>query len=210
MSLGWWTGVLLVATVIGAASAEGETPALAETPQLSAASEDAFDPARLAASMDRAASKSQPRVQAQIGLEGSEAPGLTKILAQLLFSLVLVVGLIYGLSYGLKKFAGRNLFNPSGPLKVLARHSVSQKSSVYLVAAFDRFLIIGESPQGLTCLSQFADPEENEKLRRAWGWEESSEPAPSFGSKAAAFTPVFHSHVTELEREIDRFREVSR
>jgi len=213
MSLGWWTRVLLVSMLMGSVSAQAEGPVHPEGSEPSparTASSEPFDPASLAASMDQAAGRSLPNVQAQTSLEGSEAPGLTKILAQLLFSLVLIVGLIYGLSYGLRMMAGRSLLNPAGPLKILSKHSISQKSSVYLVAAFDRFLVIGESPQGLTCLSQFTDLEENEDLRRKWGWEGSADSAPSFSSKPNAFAPVFHSHVTELEREIDQYREVSR
>lgn len=213
MSLGWCTGVLLVSTFLGNAPAEGEGSVRPEAPIPSiqqANSEGPFDPAGLAASMDRAANRTAGPSSVRASLEGSEAPGLTKILGQLLFSLLLVVGLIYGLSYGLRRIAGRGLLSPSGPLRVLSKQSVSQKSSVYLVAAFDRFLIIGESPQGLRCLSEFTDPGENEALRRAWGWDRPGEAPPSFSSKVSSFAPVFHSHVSELEREIDQYREVAR
>lgn len=212
MRLGWWTGVLLVATFIGTASAEGEESVEPEKPQppvSESASAQPFDSESMADHMDRVESRTRSNVRTNTALEGSNAPGLTKILAQLLFSLVLVVGLIYGLTYGLRRLAGRNLLNPTGPLKILAKHSVSQKSTVYLVAAFDRFLVIGETPGGLICLSEFTDPEENEERRRVWGWETAEEPAPSYVPKAASFAPVFKSHVTELEREIDRYREVS-
>lgn len=129
----------------------------------------------------------------------------------MVFSLFIVVGVIYAASYAAKRWSGGALLTTTGPLKVLARQSLSSKSSVYIVAAMDRLLIIGETSQGLTCLSQFEDPEENKKIRETWGWEGAGtkERNRLFTPKSSPFGPTLRSHVEDLERELTKFQGVS-
>lgn len=133
------------------------------------------------------------------------------MIGKMVFSLLLVVGGIYAFCYAARRWTGNALLSTTGPLKVLSRQQISQKSSVYVVAAMDRFLIIGESPQGLTCLSQFDDTEENRHIRDTWGWDGIGVKTANrlYTPSTSPFGPTLRSHVDELEREISRFQEAS-
>ncbi len=138
--------------------------------------------------------------------------GLGSVLGRTFISLIVVIGAIYGLTYLLRKLSIKTPFQTKGPLRVLAKQGLSQKSSVYIVSTLNRFLIIGESAQGLTCLSQLTDPDEIEALKQEWGWDEveGSEPRPSLAPKKSVFAPALRSHMEDIERELREYEEVRR
>jgi len=226
MRLGWWSGVLptpALATIVVLVAALGAVEVRAEngtaakegdnSGKLSGENVVPFDAQRFGKAYDQVSHGSRPSWgTSQAGEVTSEpSTGLGRILAQVVFSLLLIIGAIYFGSYFLNRFFGKSFLNTTGPLKVLAKKSLSQKNSVYVVGALDRFLIIGESPQGLTCLAEFDDPEENRKLQESWGWEWGvpGEKNKLYTEKTSPFGPTLQSHVSELEQELARIREVS-
>jgi flagellar biogenesis protein FliO len=208
-------GVLLtsIGRVAWAQADKAANPSPASPATVIGPAAENFDSKSFSEAYDRVTHSRSAQVQAA-GFEQRElsAPiGLGGILLQVVVSLGVVVGLIYGGSYLLRRFASGSMLHSTGPLKVLARQSLSQKSTVYVVSALDRFLIIGENSQGLTCLSEFDDPEENLKLREQWGWElgNSAEKNRLYTPRNSPFGPTLDSHVSELERELQRIKGVS-
>ncbi len=214
MSKGWRASALtLIFCVVSAFAGEPvPAPEAAPSAQPTACQEGGFSAERLSQAIDREEQKrSGQTVETAAVVSPTESSGLVSLLSKMFFSLFIVVGLIYAVSYAARRWSGSVLLPSTGPLKILARQSLSAKSSVYVVAALDRLLIIGESPQGLTCLSQFDDPEENRKLRETWGWEGAGtkERNRLYSPKTSPFGPSLRSHVEDLERELSRLQEVS-
>jgi flagellar biosynthetic protein FliO len=134
--------------------------------------------------------------------------GLWRVLIQIVVSLAVVVVVIIGISWLMRKWGGGSFLTTTGPLKVLSRQNLSNKSSLYVVSALDRFLIIGETSQGLSCLSEFSDSEENRRLRDKWGWEGQTPTANEdlYTPETSPFGPTLRSHVEELQKELTRFQ----
>ena len=214
MGMGWRACALALLLWVVSVSYGEPAPSPEKEPsvQPTARFQDTFSPERFSQTYDRVARKEVVKgADSKAVLTASPSLGFTPLLSKVVFSLLVVVGVIYAASFAAKRWQGGALLSNPGPLKVLARQSVSSKSSVYIVAAMDRFLIIGESPQGLTCLSQFDDAEENKRLRETWGWEGAGarEKNRLYTPKTSPFGPTLRSHVEDLERELSRFQEVS-
>lgn len=214
MGMGWRACALALLLSVVTVSTGEPAPSPEETPGVQPAShfQNTFSAERFSQAYDRVARKEGVKGTDSIpAVTATPSLGLTSLMGKVIFSLLVVVGVIYAASYAAKRWQGGALLSNPGPLKVLARQSVSSKSSVYIVAAMDRFLIIGESPQGLTCLSQFDDAEENKRLRETWGWEGTGARDKNrlYTPRTSPFGPALRSHVEELERELSRFQEVS-
>lgn len=210
MGKGWFLSALLVALCGCVAYAREDGAPGADPAGATAAPRGSVFPAeRLSEEFDRLSQKGDRRAVAGTSDPADSTPDLGSFIAKLAVSLLVILGGIYAASHALKRYGRLPLMHAAGPLKVLARHSLTSKSSLYVVAALDRFLIIGESPQGLTVLSQFTDPEENLRLREKWGWDSvsSSETGALRQTRNATFAPALQSHVDELERELSRLRE---
>ena len=213
-SLVWCTAILLAVLCALGSSAE-PAPSVEETREDSARGTSkgkaAFDSESLGEAWERASENSQRKTLPATTQASSQPLEFGSVLSQIALSLLVIVGGIYGVSFLLKRFLGPTLHGSVGPLKILAKQSLSQKSSVYIVATFDRFLVIGESAQGLTCLCEFDDPEKNRMLQEQWGWDWGSpaEKNSLFSPKTSPFNPSLQSHVSELERELERMKEVS-
>lgn len=210
----WFCALVLVLFVLPARAGENTAtaPSLpAATATLSSQGLSKVQMDRLSQAYDRAMKRNlaEPEKTPVAGLGPST--GFGSLIGKMVMSLLLVVGSIYAFSYAARRWTGSALLSTTGPLKVLARQQISQKSSVYVVAAMDRFLIIGESPQGLTCLSQFDDSEENRHIRETWGWDGIGVKSTNrlYSPSTSPFGPSLRSHVDELEREMSRFQEVS-
>lgn len=212
MGKGWLIPALVLLFVCTdlpvATAADGEA---AVEPKAISQAEQAFQASKFAEAYDREIERSESKRLGPTTASVTPSPSFGSVLSKLVFSLIVIVGVIYGASYAAKRWGAPSFLSTVGPLKILSRQSLSSKSSVYIVAALDRFLIIGETPQGLTCLSQFADPEENQRLREKWGWEGASpgEKNRLYSPSLSPFSPNLQSHVEELERELSRMREVS-
>jgi flagellar biogenesis protein FliO len=185
--------------------------ASAPSVQPTARFQETFSAQRFSEAYDRAARKGAAKPVDSAAVVSSTSLDLAPLLSKMVFSLLVIVGVIYAVSYAARRWSGGTLLPTMGPLKVLARQPLSSKSSVYVVAAMDRLLIIGESSQGLTCLSQFEDTEENRRLRETWGWEGAGakEKNRLYYPKTSPFGPSLRSHVEDLERELSKFQEVS-
>ena len=170
-----------------------------------------FDSARFAAAMDQA---SGTPGEGSANLDSHETPfgSLGALLSRTLVSLAVIVGLIYAFGQVMRKLGGRSFDSSHGPLRVLLKRPLSQKSNLYVVSALDRYLIIGETAQGLTCLSELSDPEENRRLAEKWDWEV-SQPGHRenlFAPGTSPFAPKLRSQVEEIERELEGYQEVGR
>jgi flagellar biogenesis protein FliO len=165
----------------------------------------------MAAAYDRAAQRADHKRSEKTAVAAESESSVSSFAAKIVLSLLMVLGAIYGISYLARYWMGGTLAVAPGPLKVLARHTISSKHSIYLVAALDRFLIIGESPQGLSCLSQFENGEANRKLREQWGWDGSHprEANRLYTPATSPFGPSLKAHVEDLEQELARLREAS-
>ena len=211
-NLGWLLPTLFL--LCGDACWANSTVASATPEKNAAVSEESgyrFDAERFGAAMDRATGDPSGAVSDKPKL-ASGAVSLTTVLGRTLISLVVVIGAIYGFTYLLKRMGMKAPFQAGGPLRVLAKQGLSQKSSIYIVATLDRFLIIGESAQGLTCLSELSDPNEIDRLKREWGWDlgpETESPTP-FPSGNKLFAPTLRSHMEDLERELQEYEEARR
>ncbi len=212
MGKGWLLGAMLMALPVALAFAQGEDPAGSASVGASAASAKsaAFPAERLSEEFDRLSQKGERRASERVVADPDATPSLASFVGKLTVSLLVILGGIYAASHALKRNGRIPFVHAAGPLKVHARHSLSSKSSVYVVAALDRFLIIGESPQGLSILSQFTDPDENLRLREKWGWDSTADANANSvrRGRGATFGPTLQSHVDELEHEISRLREV--
>jgi len=210
--VGWWACPILAVLVVADCRAGdlSDRSGNADSLQPESSSQRGFDPDRLADAWERTSRRSSgepldnpPHLQA--------TTGLGTVFLQVAFSLTVVIGSIYGVGYFLRRYLGKSFLTTAGPLKVLAKHSLSQKSSVYLVGALNRFLVIGESSHGLTCLAEFSDAKEIEKLKDQWGWEWGvpGEKNRLYTPKTSPFRSTLQSHVTDLERELERIKEAS-
>ncbi|MCA9438769.1 MAG: FliO/MopB family protein, partial [Candidatus Omnitrophica bacterium] len=170
-----------------------------------------FDATRFGEAMDRATGDPTDSSGESRALSTKTA-SLTTVLGRTILSLFVIIGVIYGLSYLLKNMGVKKPFQTGGPLRVLAKQGLSQKSTVYVVSALNRFLIIGESAQGLTCLSELTDIDDVNRLKKEWGWD--GEPAENsvspFQSTKSLFAPTLRSHMEDLERELQEYEEVRR
>ncbi len=214
MGTGWRACALALILFVGSVSAGEPVPSSGDTPTVHPPTrfKDTFSAESFSEAYDRAARKGIGKdTESTVTSTSAPSLGIAPLLSKMVFSLLVVVGVIYAASCAAKRWSGGTLLSSVGPLKVLARQSLSTKSSVYVVAAMDRFLIIGESPQGLTCLSQFEDPVENQRLRETWGWEGTGikDKNRLYSPKTSPFGPSLRSHVEDLEREISRLQEVS-
>jgi len=206
MRWGWIVCLLILANAVATTGAAGEPPS--EKDHESSSEKPYFDPDNFAeamASVEGRQGTTNPVGTAAVSLTSS---GTGTVLFRVLFSLILIVGLIYGTTHLVRRLGGRALLSTSGPLKVLSRHSLSQKSSIYIVSALDRFLVVGETAQGLTCLSEFTNTEENERLRERWGFDFGApgETSRLYKAKESPFGPTLNSQVADLEREIISLR----
>lgn len=207
-----WLWALLFAVMAGGGWAEPEPSAVAEATASARTEGYRFDADRFARAMDRAAGQSNSDAADADSSKQLQSASLTSILGKTVLSLLVVVGVIYGLTYALRRLSNQTPFQTAGPLRILARQGLSQKSNVYVVSALNRFLIIGESPQGLTCLSEFTDADEVEELRREWGWDPGAAPkaaAAPFNPRSL-FAPALKSHMDDLERELRSYEEARR
>lgn len=209
-----WLWALLFAVMAGGGWAESTPSTVVEATATASAKAEGyrFDADRFARAMDRAAGQSNSDASAADSSKQLQSASLTGILGKTVLSLLVVVGVIYGLTYALRRIANQTPFQTAGPLRILARQGLSQKSNVYVVSALNRFLIIGESPQGLTCLSEFTDADEVEELRREWGWDPGAAPkaaAAAFNPRTL-FAPALKSHMDDLERELRTYEEARR
>lgn len=128
------------------------------------------------------ASQFQQRLVAKMGAYTSAAIGphpgsvppaqnLSWMMTKLSLALAVVIGLGLGCAWFWKSFAVNTLkLRPSG-LRVLSRIQMTTKSSVYILEAIDRILVVGEHPTGLTCLTEITDPVEVDKARIRLGAE---------------------------------------
>jgi len=213
VKLGWWSAALPAAVLLcGVCLGETGAP-VREAPAREglAPSAPRFDSERFAEKYDRVNRRPGERTAVGLAVPGSGETGLGSLFSKLLLSLLLVIAAIYAFSFLLRKYLGRTLLQTTGPLKVLAKYSLSSKSSVYIVAALDRFLIIGETPQSLTCLAEYSNSDENRKLREKWGWEfgAPAQRGDLYAPRGAPFAPTLDAHVKDLERELERIREAS-
>ncbi|MCA9409722.1 MAG: flagellar biosynthetic protein FliO [Candidatus Omnitrophica bacterium] len=211
-ALGW---LLTISFLWHCGTCHAETPGAASaTPETTVGTVHSnyhFDADRFAQAMDRASKDPIESGQADQRLAPNTA-SLTSVLGRTILSLLIVIGAIYGLSYGLKRMGMKTAFQTVGPLRVLAKQGLSQKSSIYIVSTLDRFLIIGESAQGLTCLSELSDPDEVDRLKREWGWNatQEEESGSLFQSGKSLFSPTLRSHMDDLERELQEYEEARR
>ncbi len=211
-TLGW-----LLATLVMCMASGGWAESNQNTDQKSAVASGEsregyrFDADRFGQAMDRA-SGTPAQDPAESSVINTSDISLSRILGRTVLSLIVIIGAIYGLTYFLRNLSNRTSYQNAGPLRVLNKQSLSQKSSVYVVSTLNRFLIIGESAQGLTCLSEFNDPEEVENLKREYGWDGNGQTdgSPTFLSGHSKFAPTLKSHMDDLERELQEYEEVRR
>lgn len=81
----------------------------------------------------------------------------------MLTTLGLIVGTILLLSWFLKKMVHSRIqqVNTTSIIKIVERRSLSPKSALYLVEIFDKQILVGETPNGLTTLAQVSlEPDE--------------------------------------------------
>lgn len=215
MGKGWRAcALVLILYVVPLSAGESAEPSPAAAPSVQPTTrfQETFSPERFSEAYDRAARKGTAQRTESVAVTAAPSSfDLAPMLSKMVFSLLIVVGVIYAASYAAKRWSGGALLASSGPLKVLARQPLSAKSSVYVVAAMDHLLIIGESPQGLTCLSRIEDAEENRRIRETWGWENAGMKSRDrlYTPKNSPFGPSLRSHVEDLERELSKFQEVS-
>jgi flagellar biogenesis protein FliO len=214
MSRGWSVFVLFL--ILGMATAFAVDP-ISQTEEPATSGDrslpqpEPFSAERFSQTYDRIAHQTDRKPMADQPLVSVSGLEVVPFVGKTILSLLVILGLIYGLSQLLKKWNGGVLLSTAGPLKVLARQTLSSKSTIYVVAAMDRFLIIGENTQGLSCLSQFDDSEENRKIRETWGWDGmgTRERNRLYSPPTSPFRPTLQSHVEEIEREISRLQEVT-
>ena len=209
ITLGWLCA-MLVLSMPGAYCQGQDTAATGAKTESSTEKEKGyqFDPARFSVAMDRASGIPDHSEEGKVVLSTSNT-GLSKILGRTVLSLIIVIGAIYGFTYFLKNLSSKTGLQHTGPLRVLAKQRLSQKSSLYVVSTLNRFLVIGETAQGLTCLSEFKDPAEVEKLKVEWGWD-SNPPGDPYSKRSpgrSMFAPTLKSHIDDLERELETYGE---
>jgi flagellar biogenesis protein FliO len=210
----WFAPALFFVLISAACYAEGASqsaPGAAEDITAVPAAKEPFQADRIAEAYDRAAKKTDLKNTGAAAPITAATTSFASLISKLVLSLLVIIGAIYGLSYLGRNWVGKTLLSTTGPLKVLARQPLSQKHTLYVVSALGRFLIIGEGPQGLACLSQFDDSEENREISETWGWSQPGIQGKGRFLKAAAspFGPSLQSHVEDLERELSRLREAS-
>lgn len=215
MGKGWRAcALVLILYAVPSTAEEPVAPAAVAAPsvQPTARFQETFSAERFSDAYDRAARKGVTQTaESPTTTVATSSFEIAPMLSKMVFSLLIVVGVIYVASYAAKRWSGGVLLSSAGPLKVLARQPLSAKSSVYVVAAMDHLLIIGESPQGLTCLSRIEDPGEIQRIRETWGWDSAGGKDRShlYTPKTSSFGPSLRSHVEDLERELSKFQEVS-
>ena len=76
---------------------------------------------------------------------------------QMLLTLAMIVGIIFLITWFLKKMLNTRIqqLNTSSEIKILERRSLTPKTAIYLLEIKGKGVIIGESTNGLTHLSDF-------------------------------------------------------
>lgn len=106
----------------------------------------------------------------------------------LLFALLFTVALIYVTLWFLRKFFFRPSKSSSRHVKILTKTFLSPKSSVYLVQAPGKIIIVGESQSGLTALGEL-EPEYAEAIITSLGGETSDQSGrPAFQQELDRFS----------------------
>jgi len=101
------------------------------------------------------------------GNHGTETgePGLAGIMGRMVFGLACVIALGLGLAWVWKRIAGGPLkLRPAG-LRVLSRLQLSPRSSVYIIEALDRILVVSEHTSGTRTLCEISDPAQVDAAR---------------------------------------------
>ncbi|MBN1514804.1 MAG: flagellar biosynthetic protein FliO [Phycisphaerae bacterium] len=80
-------------------------------------------------------------------------------------ALSVVLGVIFGLLWLLRRYVPSVRKAPSGPLRVVARTTISPKQSVALLEVGRRYVLVGITADHLTNLGHIQDPDESFRLR---------------------------------------------
>jgi len=105
----------------------------------------------------RMADEPQQAAEGEPGAEGA-FPSFGRLVVRLVVALVLTLGVLYGGLLGLRRLLGQKGSIASPHIRVIAKSSLSPKSSVYLVEIAGQTLVIGERNGGLSLLTTVSDP----------------------------------------------------
>ncbi len=97
------------------------------------------------------------RVSASKNASSSSSPGAWW---QLLAAMAVVAAMIFALGWILKRLGGGRASAGAGPVRVVARASLTSKHHVFLVRMGRRTVLVGVGPGGMTRLSETSDPVE--------------------------------------------------
>lgn len=90
-------------------------------------------------------------------------------ISSMLFSLGVIVVSVIAVTFILKRLGRKRLSaaNSQSSIKVLEKRALNQKTFLYIVEAHNKTLLIGESPDGLTFLSELSPGHEEPLLEQA-------------------------------------------
>lgn len=79
-------------------------------------------------------------------------------ITNMLFSLGVIIVAVGALIYALKKLTRKRLesINAISSIKVLEKRTLTSKTHLYVIEAYNKTLLIGESPEGLVTLSELS------------------------------------------------------
>lgn len=153
---------------------------------------------------------------AETGVE----PSAFKDLVRMSIALVVVLGGFFFVVYLVKKFGGKSTFLLDQRFgKIIGRMQLAPKTSLYWVRLPDRILVVGTTPNAISCITEITDPKVLTEFGVAPGETEPTSAA--FGKYLDRFHKRFErrkpveerlgvaEHLEDLRSELEKIKEFS-